>query len=102
MSDAGGRPPRVGVGETIVWVLLGVAAFYAAAFATVMSFAQSGGSALLVVPVLLVVGAVVAWRDAGVATRARLARLAVGVGVGMVMFGGCIALLASGRVRIAG
>ncbi len=89
-------PPRrpLSGGETAGWIALGVLAFFGVPIVGI----ATGGIGFLVGVAALAWAGVQAWRR-GEPSRARVRRFCVGLGVGLVVFGGCFAFVMSDLSR---
>jgi hypothetical protein len=91
MSASHDVPPTLSGRETAKWVALGVAAFFGV---PLLGFSSGPGVFLVVVGGLAYAG-VQAWKR-GERSRARVRRFLVGLGLGLVIFGGCFVLVLAG------
>lgn len=93
---------RPGLVPTVAAGCAGFLAFYIGGMALAIASARSGGIGLGVVLALIVALAVMVFRNTTAGGRPILARVALGIGVAALVFGGCLALVAGGKIRIAG
>ena len=97
-----GAPTRPGTVPTIAAGCAGFFAFYIGGMAVAIGSARGGGIGVGFVLALIVVVAATAYRNTTAGGRALLARMAIGIGVAALVFGGCLALVTGGKIRIGG
>ena len=93
---------KPGMGATLAAGCAGFIVFYIGAFALVIGMARADATGAAVVGALILIVAVTVVKNAGAGGRAILARVAVGVAVAALVFGGCLALVTGGKIRIGG
>jgi hypothetical protein len=91
-----------GVVPSVAAGCAGFIVFYISGFALAIATARGGTIGAVFVGALILVVAATAVRSAPASSRPILARVAAGVAVAALVFGGCLALLAGGKIRIGG
>ena len=101
-DDAPSQRARPGVVPSVAAGCVGFLIFYLGGFALAIGGARAGKVGAAIVSLLILIVATFVVSSAGASGRPMLARVAIGIGVAALVFGGCLALLAGGKIRIAG
>lgn len=100
-----GAGPALSAGGKVVAVFVGFLLFWAAVLGVLVGVAGPRAQTRLVfglVQIAIAAWIVSVWVRGSRRRRSAIGWAAVGFAAGMVVFGGCFALIATGRIRIAG